>query len=437
MKKFLTGLFVIVLFFLNGAAARAAEINQITPPAVKAGGAIVIEINTGKVLYEKDIHKRLYPASMTKILTALVAIENGDLKEIITVGKEIRNVPWDSSKAGLKLGDQLTLRNLIMGLMLPSGNDAANTIAVYIGRKVGGEHLGVREAVVYFSDLMNKRAEKAGANGSHFVTPDGYHHPQHFSTAYDLAMISREAMKYPFFREVVGTPQFTLRSRMGEYKWFNTNRLLHEMNNKYYYPYATGMKTGHTSQAGYCLSSSAHKEGMELIAVILNDTEEDRWVESKNVLEYGFTNFRNHTVVYMGEIVGSIKVEDHSPDDSGDLPVISAGTFTDIFSVQDIPRIKKNIIWEDKLLCNPSKDKDDTYLKAPVSRGQVVGKVLYTLDGKVIAEFEVTAGRDIRKKTIMDIIKSSKVLPYLYLVTVSAIFAVVIIIIRKNEKSTL
>lgn len=259
---------------------------------LEAEGVAVIDQDTGELLLSKHEKKRLYPASTTKILTALLAIELGDLDEQVTVGEEILRIGSDESKAGLQVGESLSLAELLNALMLPSGNDAANTIAVHIARKVSNEpQLESDEAFQLFASLMNERARQTGATDSHFVNPHGLHDRKHYTTAYDMALIAQEAMRNQSFREIVRTDVYdrdVMEQNHPEKEVFvNRNELLQE-GSEHYFAGTTGIKTGFTSQAGSCLVSSATRNGVDLIAVVLHSTEEDVWHDSIELLEYGF-----------------------------------------------------------------------------------------------------------------------------------------------------
>lgn len=259
-----------------------------SPPELEAFAGILIDRDSGALLYAKNAGYRLYPASTTKILTALLALENGDPEEIITVGPEAAMIPADASRAGLRVGDRLTLKELLCALMLPSGSDAAYVLAVHIGG--GGQKTTSREAMANFADMMNRRAAALGACDSHFITPDGFHAPGHYSTPYDMALIAREAMKNPVFREVVALSVYSPRESPSSHekvKWENTNKLLHTRSS-YYMPEADGVKTGTTRQAGYCLISSASRGDKNVIAVVLRSNEVDLYKDSRNFLEFGF-----------------------------------------------------------------------------------------------------------------------------------------------------
>jgi D-alanyl-D-alanine carboxypeptidase (penicillin-binding protein 5/6) len=236
--------------------------------------------------------------SATKILTALLAIENFDPDETVTVGDEITLILPNSSTAGLRVGEKIAVRDLLYGLMLPSGSDAAHTLAVHIARKISGEPaLSSQDALAVFADLMNRRAQKAGAKDSHFVNPDGYQDENHYSTARDMAMIAREAMRKPLFREVVGTTSHPIPNRDAvddstePSVWENTNALIYP-DDPDHVAGATGIKTGYTSAAGHCLVSSASREGLNLVAAVLNSSKTGVKTDSKQLLTYGFQNYK-------------------------------------------------------------------------------------------------------------------------------------------------
>jgi serine-type D-Ala-D-Ala carboxypeptidase (penicillin-binding protein 5/6) len=251
---------------------------------IRGEAGLLLDMDSGKTLYEKNQHKMLFPASTTKILTALLAIENGNLDKPIRVGKEVRSKTPGESTAWLREGQVLTLRELLAGLMLPSGNDAARTIAIYTAKTQAGK-LSDEEALEYFVDMMNKRAKKLGAADSHFMNPNGLHHPNHYSTAHDLGLIAEAAMKNPSFKEIVSSKIYSDKAITYE----NRNQLLDD-NSPFYFEGANGIKTGFTSEAGYCLVSSAERNGKKFIAVVLKSDKSNVWNDSISLLETGFAS---------------------------------------------------------------------------------------------------------------------------------------------------
>jgi serine-type D-Ala-D-Ala carboxypeptidase (penicillin-binding protein 5/6) len=271
---------VIGLFFLLASPAFRAPSKEVeVPPAEKAAGdtepnvvaqsAAVIDSFTGDFLFLKNENAIQYPASSTKILTALLVIEAGDLDKLVTV--DISDTKVEPTKLDLKPGEQYTRRQLIFGMMLKSANDVAMALA--------RDDAGSVEA---FAEKMNRRAAELGATNSHFANPNGLHDPSHYTTAHDLALIARAAMEQPFFRQVVGTIYYTWKSPKGVvYQLRNHNRLLR------HFAGCNGLKTGYTRAAQQVLVSSALREGHEVISVVLHTDKPGIWEDSKALLTYG------------------------------------------------------------------------------------------------------------------------------------------------------
>jgi D-alanyl-D-alanine carboxypeptidase (penicillin-binding protein 5/6) len=260
---------------------------------IQAKHALVIDAATGKVVFAKNDRERAYPASTTKILTALIALETGKPDELVTVGAEARPEDPEESRAGLRPGQRLKLYDLVEAALLPSGNDAARTLAVHVARKTeGNPNLGAAEAQKQFVELMNKRARKAGATHSHFVNSTGLHDPDHYSTARDLALIAKAAMENERFRQAVQATGYEAVAVNGaggavaKLSLTNTNQLL-QTDSANYFKGANGIKTGFTDQAGYCLVSSVAKNGKKVIAVVLHSTGKDVYPDAAKLLTHG------------------------------------------------------------------------------------------------------------------------------------------------------
>jgi len=238
-------------------------------PQVGAEAAVLMVADTKQVLFAKKPDGLMYPASTTKIMTLITALENGDQNQIVTVSPHA--AACEESRLGLKAGDQLTLSNAMNGMMLISGNDAAEAIA----ENVAG-------SIPQFVKLMNANAEKIGAVNTHFSNPHGLPDPyNHYSTAYDLALITNYALKNPDFAKIVSTKEYDVTFLNDTTIHVeNIDRMLRT------YPGATGVKTGYTHDAGPCLVSSAKRGGVQLIAVLLNDDQ--RWSDATKLLNYGF-----------------------------------------------------------------------------------------------------------------------------------------------------
>lgn len=269
-KKVMIGLLVplLLLPFIQVAGAQGT----IPGPSTHAKSAALIDVTSGRILYSKDGDKELRIASLTKIMTAIVAIEQGKLDDKVKVSSTA--FAKEGSSLYLKLGEEMTLENMLYGLMLRSGNDAASAIAEHVG--------GSEEGFVL---LMNQKAEEIGLKHSHFMNPHGLDADGHYSTANDLARLTAYALHNPVFKRIVATEDKSAPNpnESWEYSWHNKNKMLR------LYEGADGVKTGYTKKAFRCLVSSATRNGQQLAAVTLNDG--DDWNDHARMLDFGFENF--------------------------------------------------------------------------------------------------------------------------------------------------
>ena len=251
----------------------------------KAG--ILIEATSGRVLYQKNAYEKLPMASTTKIATALTVLNHADLDEVVTIDKMAVGI--EGSSIYLREGEKLTVRELLYGLMLRSGNDSAVALALHVGGSVD-----------CFVDLMNKMAKSVGANDTHFVNPHGLHDENHYTTAYDLALITSSAMQNQDFCKIVGSKSATISNDGYQYKraLTNKNKLLFNMDG------ANGVKTGYTKKAGRCFVGSAYKDGMQLIAVVLNCSPMFENVQS--MLEFGFSRYTMTNIICKNKVCGVV-----------------------------------------------------------------------------------------------------------------------------------
>ena len=238
--------------------------------AFSTNSLLLYDVTHSQILYEKNAHEKAYPASTTKLLTACVAAQYCDRDTVFTVGEELSFVAWDSSIAYLGRGEKLTFEQLIDALLLPSGNDAAYVMAAGVGRIYADDpSLSPEDAVEIFVGLMNQTAQKIGATESHFTCPDGYHDDDHYTSAFDMMKIAVYASSFETVRNSYAKYEAEHDVITGEsYYWENSNPLINP-SSPYYYPYATGMKTGFTDEAGSCLVASAERDGVKLVAVAL------------------------------------------------------------------------------------------------------------------------------------------------------------------------
>lgn len=267
-----------------GGKAAFADHRAAHPPEVSARAAALIDVESGRILYSKNGDTPMLIASLTKIMTAIVAIEQGNLADMVKVSR--RAYGKEGSSLYLRLGEEMTLENMLYGLMLRSGNDAAVAIAEHIG--------GTEEGFVF---LMNRKAEELGLHNTQFRNPHGLDADGHFSTANDLAKLTAYALKHPVFREIVRTETKTAPNpnEPWDYRWRNKNKMLR------LYEGADGVKTGYTRAAGRSLVSSATRNGQQLAAVTINAPND--WADHARLLDYGFQHFPLMTVLEKGEEV--------------------------------------------------------------------------------------------------------------------------------------
>ncbi len=256
---------ILILVFLCQTVALAAP----PPPKVDAEAAVLMVAGTRRILYAINPDAIMYPASTTKIMTALVALERGKPDSVVTVSS--RAAGCEGSSLELRAGDRLNFRDLLYGMMLVSGNDASEAVAEHIAGSVPA-----------FVEMMNSRTQQMGLINTHFANPHGLPDPNnHYSSAKDLALITAQALQNPEFARIVATRDYAVPFKnRGSVSVSNTNKFLRS------YPGASGVKTGYTQAAGDCLVASARRGGVQLIVVLLNDDE--RWGDAAKLLDYGF-----------------------------------------------------------------------------------------------------------------------------------------------------
>ncbi len=284
----------------------AAPAALATPPDITAPGAVLIEMDTGRVLFDQNAHQPAYPASTTKIMTALLAIEHLDMDQVIPVPEDMG--PANGAAMYLLPGESFTVRELVDSLMVKSANDAA----VLLARTISG-------SVESFAELMNQRAAELGARNTHFTNPNGLPEDSHMTTPYDLAVISRHAMQDPLFREIAAQVRVTLdeTEQTPEKRYFRTsNRFMWSQALISYrdelipikYDVVDGIKTGWTRQANQCLVSSGEVGGIRVIAVVLGAEGYNIYADSRALLDYGFEHFEPYTLLAPGTVLGEMEI---------------------------------------------------------------------------------------------------------------------------------
>lgn len=339
-------------------------------PAVTAPTAILIDAKTGKVLYEKNADEKSYPASTTKVMTGLLAVEHGKMDEVITIGKNPPLIERGSSQIYLITDEQLTMEQLLYALMLESANDAAVAIAEHISG-----------SVEEFAKLMNSKAKELGATNTNFINPNGLHNDNHYTTARDLAMIAKHAMTLEKFRSVVKEVKYTIpkTNKQDERNYItNSNKLIWKTYDKFRYEYATGIKTGYTIKAKQCLVGGAKKGDLELISVVMGAEGQNIYSDTVALFEYGFANFQNVEILKKDQIVTSVPINEGEEK----INLLAAEDYSLVLSQAERDKVKTEIKTRDAI-------------KEPVKKGEVLGTMLVNVNGKEVKKIDLVSSVEI------------------------------------------
>ena len=357
-------------------------------PALDATAALLVSPDSGMVLYSKNADQKRYPASTTKIMTALLTLENvSNLDETVTSeAVDFENVTADSSNAGILLGEQVTVRDLLYALMLPSANEAAYMLA----RHVGGSW-------EQFVDMMNDRAAELGCTGTHFCNPCGLHEEDHYTTAHDLYLIAKEAMKDVTFRDIVSTVQHRMaKTNLHEERIiYTTNQLIFSSFQPWSYANCLGIKTGHTSQAGNCFVGYAEYGDAKLFSVVLGCSDSSKeypsvaasFTDTKKLCQWGFENFTSKTLARQGEEVTYTKVK------------LSTNTNQLLLTAKAdvVALLPKDLDVKELELVEDIPEE----VKAPVKAGDPIGTATYRYNGTDYGTVELVALNDISRSTVL------------------------------------
>ena len=364
--------FFICVCFMMHSVAVFAEGN--TDLGLNAKSAILMEESTGNILYESNPDERLPIASVTKVMTMLLIMEAVDsgkisLDDMVTVSENAMS--YGGSTMFLETGEQLTVNDMLKGIAVASANDGCVAMA---------EHLAGSESA--FVDMMNEKAKELGMENTHFMNTNGLDEDDHYSSARDVAIMSRELMKHETIFNYTSIWMDTLRG--GKFQLANTNKLIR------FYDGANGLKTGSTSKALCCLSAAAKRNDMQLIAVVLGaPTSAERFASAKSLLDYGFANYAVNTQITAGDQVQKIAVEKGVEKEVG---VVAGDSCSTLVKKGQEDNITKEI-------------KIDETITAPIEAGQKIGTMTISRDGEVIADIDLNASSAVEKKGIGLIIK--------------------------------
>ena len=369
---------------------------ELSADQLYALSAILVSADTGEVIFEKDPDTVRYPASTTKILTVLLGIMMvDDLYEYVTVSESAVNIPADSSSMRLQAGEEIRFIDVLYGTMLLSGNDGANVIAETVSGSVPA-----------FVDLMNSTAEMYGCINTHFANPHGYHDDAHYSTARDLSVIARQAMQNEQFREIAAAVSWTIpktnkqRARTITTKSEYMLQGSDESPNKYYYPYAVGIKTGSHSKSGYCFAGAAEKEGVLLISIVMFTGKRARWADTIKLMDYGFSQYVSVTPMDLYQMNPiTIETNNYSTSDPDRGKILLSCQLQDPSAVS--PRITTTSAEVKRMASNLKNIVMIQYTRdfaAPVAAGETIGTMTYfpTYGDPVV--YLLTASRSVARR---------------------------------------
>lgn len=341
--------------------------------------AVAYDRVTGSIIWGKDENKRTAMASTTKIMTVIIAVENGNLDDIVTISGKAAGT--GGSRLGLKKDDKVSLRDLLYGLMLRSGNDAAIAIAEHIGGSVEN-----------FADMMNEKAENLKLVDTHFVTPHGLDDPNHYTTAYELAKITDYALNNDVIKNIVATKYYTININGYPKSLINTNELLNQIDGIY------GVKTGFTNNAGRCLVTAVQRENMDIITVVIQaDTKKDRGRDSSKIIKYIFDNYERINLkevvdreFYNWCLINEERINVKKAKNSN-LGLKKENLKDDTLVIRKISKdnlkVEINAVFE---------------FEAPLKERTVIGKIKVSLDGKIVDIIDIYIEKDIEKKNVVD-----------------------------------
>lgn len=392
MKKAGTWILVfsLVLSLVTLSSVSKSYASDEYPSGLTAKGAVVIDMQSGQVLFDQQKDTSLYPASITKVMTCILALENGNLTDKVTTSQLARE--QEGNRVYLETGEQETLEQMLYGLMLNSGNDAAIAIAEHIAG-----------SVPKFAEMMNEKAKELGAVHTHFVNPNGLHDDQHTTTAYDMALIANYAMKNSKFRDIVATQYYDWHGQAWDSRLVNINPML------WNYDDATGVKTGFTDQAQQTMIASAKRGDREVLAVVMGvQLKQTIRLETTQLLDYGFDHFTTSQLAHAGDTLGTFEA-------NGEL--VHAMLHQDVYGTW--PRTSSSIAEPIVQLSVPT---------SPFPKGSKVGTVRYQLDNQTTVTADLFADQDVLSPILPT--GQTKTRTFIYLL-ISLIVLLALVLLRK------
>ena len=384
-KIFILFFLIITVLFTNLKIVYATD-NDTNAPEITSGAAILIDNKTNRILYDKNASERMFPASTTKIMTAILVLENCELDETVTASYDaLMHIPEGYVTAEIQGEEQFTVEQLLEMLLVHSANDAANVLAEYVGGSIES-----------FVSMMNTKVNELELTDTHFTNPYGLQEDNHYTTAYDLAKIMQYCIQNDDFRRIAGSVSCSIpaTNKSGVRSYTSTNQLVLP-DSPNYYSYVTVGKTGFTTEAGRCLVSCAYRNDIELTCVILggtlsSDGISSRFIDSITLYEYGFNHFSLKNIANPGDIITSIEVTNATlSTKSLDLAFVNS-----IHALVNNSDLETNYIPEIELNEN---------ISAPIAEGDVLGKAIYTIDG-ISYESDIVATHNVESSQLLQLI---------------------------------
>lgn len=415
MKKYFLLPFVLILTVINIVPAFAdyTSLKSIpmqsveAAPEISAESAIVINADTGDIIYEKNSHKKQYPASITKLMTVLLTLENGSTQDIITFSHDaVFSIERNSNHIAIDVGEELSVADALYAVMLESANEVANGLAEYISKDMDS-----------FAVLMTERAKELGAENTNFTNANGLHNDNHYTTAYDMALIAKELLKYDIFKEIAKTASYQIAptNLQPEIRYLNMQNKMVLPSSPYYYEYCIGGKTGFTDQALNTLVTYAEKDGMTLICVVLKENGAAlTYNDSAALFDYAFNNYNSLKVFSADGYTTTVKC--------GDIPITlkaDSDFYTTLPKSINVSSIQK------KFICPEA-------VSGPVHKGDIIGSIEFIYNGISLGHINLVAdsnSSDAAESTEKSIFSIKTII----IVFVSAVIITVILLLIKNE----
>ena len=360
-------------------ATRQEETKKDIFEKITAPNMLLANADTGRVLYERNAEEKIYPASVTKLMTAIIVVDECNLNDIVTVSeKAVKSVPFGYVNANLRAGEKLTVDNLLNAMLIPSANDAANALAEHVGGSIEN-----------FAEKMNSKAKELGCIGTNFTNPSGLHEENHYTTTKDLLLIAKEAIQKSTIKTIIGKTTYTLPKSN---KYTKTNRILTTTNymkrkelTRYYYQYCIGGKTGYTGEAKNCVIEYASKNNVNLISIVMGENAKikgTKFLDAKQMFEYGFNKYENKQVAKKDTVFETIIISNGTKE-TRNLETLYKSDINIIVNKDNNVEI---VDWKD----SEDNTNNDEYIikkveysktKAPIQKGEIIGKVTYKYDG--------------------------------------------------------